>query len=234
MPTLYSDLPSDLRAGALSMLPIALSAMPFGMLFGAEAARQGLSTPEATLMSMAVFAGGAQFMAMGLWSEPAPWAALALAVFVVNLRHVLMAASLSGRMTGFGPWGRAGAAFLLADETWALAERRALAGGLTPGYYLGIGLTLYALWAVSTVIGAQLGGLIADPERWGIDFAFPAIFICLVLGFARDWRAVPVIAVSAAVALAVQQIAGGSWFVIAGGLAGMAVAAALAPRVAAA
>lgn len=220
-------LPADARAGIAAMLPIALAALPFGMLFGAEAIRQGLTLWEACLMSLTVFAGGAQFMSMGLWADPVPVVGLALATLVVNLRHALMAASLSCRMARFDPWQRAAAAFLLADETWALAERQALRSGLTPGYYFGAGLTLYLLWSVGTLAGALLGGLIPDPARYGLDFAFPAIFICLITGFVKDWKALPVILAAGGTALAVHAALPGMWFVLAGGVAGIAVAAAL-------
>ena len=209
------------------MLPVALAALPFGMLFGAEAIRQGLSLWEAWLMSLTVFAGGAQFMAMGLWTDPVPWAGLALATLVVNLRHALMSASLAGKLAGFSRWQRAAAAFLLADETWALAERRALWAGLTPAWYFGTGLTLYVLWSFGTLTGALLGGLIPEPGRYGLDFAFPAIFVCLITGFIKDWSALPVVLAAGGTALAVHAAIPGMWFVLAGGLAGIAVAAAL-------
>lgn len=220
-------LSAEARAGIAAMLPVALAAIPFGMLFGAEAARQGLTVAEALLMSLMVFAGGAQFMSMGLWADPAPWLGLALATLVVNLRHVLMAASLSGKVASFTPLQRAIAAFLMADETWALAERRAFGDQLTPAYYFGVALTLYVLWATSTVAGALVGGLIPEPERYGLDFAFPAIFICLITGFVKNWRAVPVIVASAGVALVLHATVPGMWFVLGGGLAGIMVAALL-------
>ena len=97
-------LSTEARAGIAAMFPVALAAIPFGMLFGAEAARQCLSLAEALLMSLTVFAGGAHFMSMGLWADPAPWLGLALATFVINLRHALMAASLSGKVATFAPW----------------------------------------------------------------------------------------------------------------------------------
>ena len=219
--------PAETSAGIAAMLPIALAALPFGMLFGAEAIRQGLTPWEACLMSLAVFAGGAQFMSMGLWADPVPVVGLALATLVVNLRHTLMAASLSGRMAEFSPWQRGAAAFLMADETWALAERQAQRSGLTPGYYFGLGVTLYLLWVLGTLAGAVLGGLIPDPLRYGLDFAFPAIFLCLITGFVRDWRALPVILAAGGTALAVHATLPGMWFVLVGGVAGILVAAAL-------
>lgn len=217
-------------AGARAIAPLALAAMPFGAIFAANALAKGLAPAEILFMSGAVFAGGAQFMAVGLWQHPPPWLGIAFAVFLVNLRHVLMAASLAGKMARFRPWQRWLGAFVLTDEAWATCELRAARTPLTPAFYAGAGLTMYAAWAIGTGIGAGLGSLIAQPQRLGLDFAFPAVFLCLVLHFARSWRAAPPIAAAAAAALLARHFAGGTWFVIAGGLAGMAAAAALPPE----
>ena len=112
----------------------------------------------------------------------------------------------------------------MADETWALNERRASATPLTPAYYFGVALCLYILWACGTALGASLGAYIPDPKLFGFDFVFPAVFICLVIGFAKSWRTVPVILASALVAVAVKSYFGGTVYIIAGGLSGMCVA----------
>ncbi len=219
----------SLKAGVLAMLPIALAAVPFSMVLGAEAVRHGLTPAEIVFMSATVFAGSAQFMAVGLWEHPAPWAGLAFAVLLINLRHVLMAASLSSKIKHFKPWQRYLAAFLMADETWALNERRAQSQPLTPPYYFGVGLCLYVLWLLGTALGTVVGGYIPRPEVFGLDFIFPTIFIGLVMGFAKNWLAAPVIIGSAIAALLAHHYIGGTSFVILGGMAGMVIAALLPP-----
>jgi predicted branched-subunit amino acid permease len=102
-----------------------------------------------------------------------------------------------------------------------MAERRASSRPLTPAFYAGMGVTTYLSWLVATTVGAIAGSFIPEPERFGLDFAFPAVVICLVLGFAKSWHAAPVVGASALVALLTQQLVGGTWFVVAGGLAGM-------------
>ncbi len=221
--------PNQFRLGVAQMAPLWLAVMPFGMIFGAEAVRKGLSAGDALLMSLTVFAGGSQFLAVGLWHHPLPWLGIATATFLINLRHTLMAASLTSKMGLFKPWQRYLGAYILTDEAWATVERRALTDPLTPSYYLGAALSLYIAWQISTVIGTVLGSVISNPERFGLDFAFPAMFLCLVTGFAKNWRAAPVIAVSAFVSIVTKQLVGGTWFVIAGGIAGIVVAALLPP-----
>ncbi len=220
----------DVRAGFMSMLPVATAAIPFSMVLGSEAMRQGLTTSEIVLMSLTVFAGSSQFIAVSLWEHPAPWASLAIAVLLVNLRHTLMAASLAPKLGSFPTWLKPVGVFLMADETWALSEQRAKVGPLTPAYYFGVALCLYILWAVGTAIGAHLGQLIPDPKVFGFDFVFPAVFICLVVGFSASWRMLPVIVVSAAVAVLTKMIFGGTFFILTGGLAGMLVATLLPPE----
>ncbi|WP_236024809.1 AzlC family ABC transporter permease [Arenibaculum pallidiluteum] len=215
----------DLRAGFIQILPLTIACVPFGLILGANAAAKGLSVIEVTLMSALVFAGSAQFVAIDLWQDPAPWAALGLTVLLVNLRHVLMGASLAGKLDRFGTLGRSIAVFFMADEIWAVAERRAIERGLTPAFYLGAAAPLYLNWLVTTTIGAAVGALVADPRALGFDFAFTAVFIGLVAGFWKGRSSLPVVVASAAAAIAVRHAVPGGWFVVAGALAGIGVAA---------
>ncbi|MGI9412684.1 MAG: AzlC family ABC transporter permease, partial [Hyphomicrobiales bacterium] len=176
---------SEFRAGVVAILPAAVAVVPFGLLLGARAVEQGLSVAEVALMGATVFAGSAQFVVIDIWTEPAPWFLIALTTLLVNIRHVLMSASIAGKLGGFAPASRPFAVFFLADEVWAIAERRAQAGRLTPAYYAGLAGLLYVNWVFWTVAGALAGRAIADPHALGFDFAFTAIFIGLLTGF---WR----------------------------------------------
>ena len=79
------------------------------MLFGALAVGKGLSVAEAGLMSLLVFAGGAQFAALQLWAYPVPVLALAVSAFLVNTRHILLGASLNPKLLD-SPWRRGSSA----------------------------------------------------------------------------------------------------------------------------
>lgn len=217
---------SEIRAGAVAILPAAVAMIPFALLLGALAARKGLTALEVAAMSSLVFAGSSQLIAVDIWRDPAPWALLALTTLTVNLRHVMMGASIARRMTEFSRAGRWVALFFLADEIWAMAERRAVERGrLSPAFYGGLAATLYVSWIVWTVAGTAIGGLIADPAAWGFDFAFTAIFIGLIAAFWRGRSTGIVIAASAAIAVIVERYASGVWHIVAGGCAGIAAAA---------
>ena len=121
-------------------------------------------------------------------------------------------------------------AFLLADEIWALNENRAMHRDITPGFYFGTALGLYVMWLAATIAGTALGETLPAPETIGFDFVFAALFISLVSGFAKTWRALPVIIASMAASLLFKFFIGGTGFIVAGALAGMMAAALLPPE----
>jgi 4-azaleucine resistance transporter AzlC len=220
----------DFRAGLVAVFPTVVAVIPFALILGQQATAKGLTPAEMLAMSSIVFAGSSQLIAVGLWSAPTPVAALALMALLVNLRHVLMGASLSGKIAHFGRL-RYLAAFLLTDEAWALSERRAVDQPISRTFYFTVALTLFIFWQVASVLGTLFGAYLEHPETLGLDFAFPAIFIALALGFWKGVRRTgPVLGASAAVAVIVHATVPGAWYVIAGALAGIAAAVLAAPR----
>lgn len=219
---------SELRAGVLAILPVAVAVVPFSLLFGALAAQKGLSPLEVLLMSGLVFAGSSQFVALDLWSEPAPWLLLAFSTLMVNARHLLMGASLAPKIAHLNRPRSLLVLFLLADETWALAERRAAERQLTFAYLLGLSGLLWLNWMTWTGLGAVFGALVRNPAAYGFDFVFTAVFLTLVAGFWRGPRMGLAIVVGALVATAVHLSFEGPWYIAAGGLAGALAGAATA------
>lgn len=215
---------SEFRAGLVAIAPAAIAAIPIGMLFGAVAAAKGLSPAEVLLMSMIVFAGGAQFAAIEQWTTPAAIGALAFSTALINLRHVLMGASLTIKTGRFSPVQRLVAFFGLVDESWALAERRAAVCELTLAYYAGMIIFFYLNWQIWSAFGAVVGPLLGDPARLGADFAFTALFIGLIAGFWKGRGTAATIAAAGGVAALVKVTAGAPWHVPAGALAGIAAA----------
>lgn len=215
----------DWADGALAILPIAGAALPFGVLWGAFAAQKGLSPLEALLMSATVLAGASQFVAIDLWAHPIPIATVVVATFLVNTRHILMGTSILPKMMAFPNRWKPVALFFLVDEVWALAEKRAREGPLTPGYYAGMAAVISSAWLAWTTFGAVLGTGVGDPTRYGFDFAFSALFIGLLMGF----RAAPgftlTVAAAAAGATLVHLVSPGPLAIAAGALTGIAAAA---------
>lgn len=216
---------AQITAGLKAVAPLLIAMLPIGMVFGAVAVSKGLSPLEASLMSALVFAGGSQFVAMDLWTHPASWLSLGFAALLVNLRHILMSASISVHLDGFSGWRKYAAMLLLTDETWALSEFRAATGRLTVGFYAGVALSIYFVWNLATVAGSMLGVFMGDPDRIGLDFAFPAVFIVLLMGFWKGRETGLVLAASAVCSFVVHRYVPGAWYVAAGALGGPAAVA---------
>ncbi|MBF9194580.1 AzlC family ABC transporter permease [Microvirga terrestris] len=219
----------DIQAGLRDIAPVAVAALPIGLLFGAIAAAKGMSTLEVMLMSALVFAGGAQFAAIETWIHPAPILTLAFATLLINARHVLMGASLTPKVR-MSRVQTLLAYFFLTDEAWALSERRALERPVTGAYWFVMAVVLWANWTLSSTIGAILGSFLGSPERIGADFAFTALFIGLVAGFGKSRVTLVTVASSAAVAALVHYFIGAPWHVASGALAGIAAAYLAAPQ----
>lgn len=217
----------DVRDGVVDIAPVLVAAAPIGVLWGSLAAGKGLSPLEAFAFSAMVFAGAAQFVALDLWRDPAPWLFLGFTVFIVNVRHVLMGASLARHLGSIPRRWHWLVSFLLADENWALSERQSLGKPLTLAYYLGLALPMYAAWTASTLAGAIIGKTLGDPAAIGFDFAFSAMFIGILAGFWKGSRTAAVLAASAAGAAAAKLFIPGAWYIVIGGVVGVAVAALL-------
>ena len=115
----------DFVTGFAAVAPVVVAYIPIGLLWGTLAASKGLSPLEALLMSVVVFAGSAQFVAVDMWHDPVPVLLLTLTALIVNVRHVLMSASLSRHIDAIPRALHPIVAYFLTDESWALAERRA-------------------------------------------------------------------------------------------------------------
>lgn len=212
-------------AGMVAILPIVVAVLPIGLLFGAVAAQKGLTPFEVALMSATVFAGGSQFVAIDIWQDPVSIGVMTFSALLVNIRHILMGASFAPKLKRFGKSQKYTAAFFLVDEIWAVAERRAMTQTITPAWYAGLALPLYAAWVASTATGSIVGAALGDPARFGLDFVFPAVFIFLVVGFWKGPKTGAILGASTVAAVVTHTFVEGAWYIAAGALAGVATAA---------
>jgi 4-azaleucine resistance transporter AzlC len=206
--------------GTKRCLPIEISGFAIGLIFGVLAGQAGLSAAESVLMSVLVFSGAAQFVVLGLWAAPLPVASIVLTTLVVGLRHVLMGAALSPFFSRLPRLKAYASVFFMADENWALTMSEFREGRRDAAFLLGGGLAMFASWTTSTLIGGTVGGALRDPERWGLDFAFTAVFLALLVGMWRGRSDLLPWAVAALVAVAAHHLLPGQWYILLGGLAG--------------
>ena len=206
--------------GAKRCLPIEIGGFAIGLVFGVLAGQAGLSAAESVLMSALVYSGAAQFIVLGLWTSPLPVLGIVLTTLVVGLRHLLMGAALSPYFSKLGRLKAYGSVFFMADENWALTMSEFTKGRRDAAFLLGGGVAMFLSWTISTLIGRTVGGALRDPERWGLDFAFTAVFLALLVGMWRGRSDLLPWAVAALVAVAAHQWLPGQWYILLGGLAG--------------
>lgn len=215
-----SSFSSEFRRGLADIFPLLLGAIPFAMLLGSLAVQKGLSPVELLLMSSMVFAGGAQFLAVDMWASPTPVEAIVIATFLVNMRHVLMGAALRPLIRGLPSGTRGLFVSIHSDETWATALRTGARRPLSVGYVIGLIVPFYFNWPFWGVIGALFGGLVENPETYGADFVFTAVFLCLVVGLWQGRASAPPVIVGGLIAMVSYLYLPGVWYVFLGGAAG--------------
>jgi 4-azaleucine resistance transporter AzlC len=215
---------AGLRAGARRCIPVALGVFVYGLVFGVLARQAALSPLEAVLMSGLVFAGSSQFVALGLWSVPVPVVPIVLTTLVVNLRHILLGAALRPWFRGVPARVAYPALFFMADEDWALTMSSFADGGNDAAFLLGSGLTLYVAWLAATATGFFASGALPDPASLGLDFAFTAVFLALLVGMWRGRASLVPWLVAALVAVVAARALPGTWYILLGAGAGALVA----------
>ena len=216
---------SEWRAALVDITPAMVAGMPFAALCGTLAVTKGLSPAEVFAMSLLVFAGGAQFAAIEIWSSPVPVFAIVVSTLLINSRHVLMGTSLRPKLHALSAPQRVLGCFMLADENWALAERRATMSTISATYFLVMGIAFWASWVVWSFVGALLGPVLEDPKRLGADFAFVAIFVALIVSLCTGPRSAGIVAASAVTAALARALIGSPWHVLSGAVGGIVAAA---------
>ncbi|AXE93197.1 AzlC family ABC transporter permease [Paraburkholderia terricola] len=174
----------DFTAGARDIIPMMVGAAPFGVIFGTLVASGPLHSWHGQLMSLAVFAGSAQFIALGLIAGHASFAVIWATTLVVNLRHVLYSATLAPHVAHLPARWRWVLGALLTDEVFAVAwehYRHRAPGTVGPHYFFGAGLAMYLNWQLWTVAGLLFGAAFPGLQSLGLDFAMVATFIAIVV-----------------------------------------------------
>ncbi|MFD1252221.1 MULTISPECIES: AzlC family ABC transporter permease [Devosia] len=210
-------------AGARACVPVAISVAAYGLVWGVLARGAGLSALEVMMMSGFVFAGSAQFVALDLWtSTPAtlPIGPLVLAALIVNLRYLLLTATLRPLFPQDKLGSGALSMYLVTDENWAMTVAAMARGQGSVAFLMGGGALAWISWMSTNLTGYFLGSAIDDPSRWGLDFAFTATFLALLLGMWKGRGDLLPWFVAALAAIVTQHWLQGSWHILVGGIVG--------------
>jgi len=163
---------SECVTGARDTIPMLIGAAPFGVIFGTLVTVSPVSLWQGQLMSLAVYAGSSQFIGLGLISAQASFLVVWATTLIVNLRHVLYAATLLPHLRRLPTRWRLLLGLLLTDEVFAVShasQRRQ--PGRTFGHWhmLGSGVAMYLNWQFCYSAASFLGySRSASISRWSL------------------------------------------------------------------
>lgn len=219
-----SELGASRRRLVTESIGIAVSAVGFAFVYGLAARDAGFSPIEAMAMSTIVFAGAAQFAAVGYVAGGLPWIGIVLLTGLLNARHLLYSASLSPWLRDVPRPRRALMAHLLTDEAYALtiAHFRRIGRTDERGFWLAAVGATFIPWNLATLAGVLVGGSIPDPNRFGVDIIFPCAMSGLAVGLITGRREIVAAVAGGGIALVVALLTSPAVGIVTGGVLGPA------------
>jgi 4-azaleucine resistance transporter AzlC len=204
----------DVREGIKAALPIVLGYLPVGMAYGVLARAAGLSTVETGVMSLMVFAGASQFIAVGMLSSGIATLPIILTTLAVNSRHLLMSSAIAPFFKGLSVKKVVVLSAQLTDESFAVAMADTSKMSGRPNYQIALQVTAWTVWFTGSLIGGVFGSLI-DSASFGIPFAMTALFICLLVIQIKSRVHLAVAVAAGALALSFKGILPNNLFIVA-------------------
>ncbi|WP_069998077.1 AzlC family ABC transporter permease [Cellulosilyticum sp. I15G10I2] len=209
----------ELVKGFIDTIPLGISASIYGLVYGVMACKAGLSVFETMAMSAFVFAGASQMTAVQMIAIGSSPVSIIVTVLIINLRHFLLAASLSPYLKHESNRMRMVNAFFMTDESYAVAYSRFQTDRPTSRYFLGSGLNIYVFWGSAGIIGYFFGNIISSQLNYIFDFAFIAAFIGMIVPMVKDFPVVVTVVVSGIISIIGSQLIPGKWYIIIAGVA---------------
>lgn len=217
-----------MKRGVLDALPFSIYIGALGVIFGASAEPAGMSGLTASLMSLLVFSGSAQFAALGLWGDGT--GTVVVATTLLSSRFLLMSASLSALLPRAKWWQRALLGYTVSDEAYALFTGPGMSGG--PAYLAGAGIMLYLPWLIGTLVGVAVGPLVPLSWQQPLISLFPMVFLILVVLSAGTRPKALVALAGAVLGVAGALYLPAGWHVPAAGILAAALGPSLEPKAA--
>jgi len=199
--------------------PLAVAAGSFGAAFGVLAQAAGMGVLAPIVMSATTFAGASQFAAASVLDEGGGVVAAVAAAVLLNARYAAIGIAVAPSFKG-SPLRRFVESQLIVDESWAVAQVGH--GRINRRVLVGAGLVLFPFWVGGTALGVLFGDVLGDPERFGLDAAFPALFLALLATQLVNRRTVLAAVAGGAIAFVLIPVAPPGVPVIAAGAVGLA------------
>jgi 4-azaleucine resistance transporter AzlC len=204
----------DVREGIKAALPIVLGYLPVGIAYGVLARAAGLSTLETGAMSLIVFAGASQFIAVGMLASGIATLPIILTTLAVNSRHLLMSSAIAPHFKGLPLKKLIPLAAQLTDESFAVAMADTVKMSGRPIYLIALQMTAWLAWFSGSLAGALFGSVV-DSASFGIPFAMTALFICLLVIQIKSRAHLVVALVAGVLALSFKGILPNNLFIVA-------------------
>lgn len=197
-----------------SALPVVLGYLPIGFAYGVLAINAGLSIFQIVLMSIIVYAGSAQLIAVSLFAQFIQPLSIIATTFIVNLRHMLMSAALAPYLRDWKSYQVALFSFELTDESFGVHSLRFDRSENQPRSTILINIICQLAWVSGSLLGAVAGNLIEDVRPFALDYALPAMFIALLILQIKNRNHLIIAMLSASLSLALWQLGSTQWHVI--------------------
>lgn len=207
------------RYGVRASIPLCIAVGAFGVSFGVLARANGFGVLAPIVMSLTTFTGASQFAAVSILGDGGGLGAAVAAAILLASRYLPIGLSVAPALGG-PAHERFLRSQLVIDESWAVANRGD--GTFDRATLLGAGSALYVSWFIGTVAGVLGGDFLGDPEDLGLDAAFPALFLVLLVSQIKSRQGVAAAAAGAAIAIALVPFTRAGVPVIAASLACLA------------
>lgn len=212
--------------GAAAAWPICLGYIPIGLAFGVLAQKAGLTTLEIGLMSVLVFAGSSQFIAVSMLAAGASLFSIVATTFIVNLRHFLMSSALAVYLKNTDRKKLSFFAYGVTDESFAVNLSRFRDAQWDFNSALVTNFTANFTWVMTTMLGG-IGGQFIPAHAFGIDYALIAMFICLLVFQLRGLFYVTTAIIAGLLALALSMLIPGNAYIVIASMSAAATGVAL-------
>lgn len=200
--------------GVKVALPVVLGFIPVAIAYAMMAGKNGLSISQIVMMSVLVFAGASQIMAVGMFAHDASIFAVVMATFILNLRHLMMSTCVMNRLKGTKVVMKLLLAFGITDESFAIFtimdEEKC-----SSFFFLGLISITYSSWIAGTVIGCVASQFLPRIISDSLGIALYAMFIgLLVPNVKKSLRLGIIVLITAGISLVLSKFISSSWAII--------------------
>lgn len=171
----------DFKDGAKAAIPIILGYIPVGIAYGMMAKATGLSLFKALSFSLFVYTGAGQMAAVTMLKQNIAYISIVIAVFILNLRHIIMSTCVMEKMEKTKLPMRLLLCFGITDEVFAMSMTDKRIEKLTPAFFAGLALFSYLSWNAGSLLGILFSSILPEVVSKSLGVSLYAMFIGLLV-----------------------------------------------------